>query len=699
MKKSKPAIFIALLSGIAVVAIATLRLGKTAPGPLAAVHARVPELAAWRSCAQCHGGLFGSMTASCLACHEVIEQQLADGSGLHGAVARRDGDEVARHCATCHSEHHGESFAMVHQGSFARAGIADPEAFDHVLIGFELAGTHLDLVCRDCHVNADAGVLPEGGKRFLGLDRDCASCHEDPHGGRMDRRCVECHVQTGFEKPRATWHDRNLRLVGGHADVECRACHEGGSGHALEDYAKGELPTRACADCHESPHREPFLVGNAKLSGGGPASVASGCVLCHQPEHTSFRDERLVVTREQHASSGFVLDGPHMTVACNQCHDSELASHALRHPGRTQDSCQACHDDPHGGQFANAGNATDCRSCHLRHAFTPHAFDATRHASTKFALTGMHAQAKCEACHRVGENGIRRFHETNRRCDDCHADAHAGFFTKVDSTILDKDAGTCAECHGTDGFGAGTRDAFDHERWTGFALKGAHAQERCESCHARANLADETGRTFGRCRESFGDIPDAGRSCIPCHSDPHGGAFDDPKLPASVDGRRACARCHDETSFRALAREFDHAAWTGFELDGQHSKLACSSCHDGTLHRVASDRGRAVSWGHAAGRACADCHTDPHAEQFAVLDATDCAKCHRPTLGFGDLVFNHEIHSRFKLGESHRGLACSACHRTERKGDTEFVRYKPMGRACSDCHETRPRPFRRRTSK
>ena len=694
MRRNKAAVFLALFSIIAVVGIASLRLNKSSPGPLAAVHARLPELAAWNGCAQCHGGLFGSMTQSCFECHKDVAQQVEDGHGLHGAVQRRDGVEAATQCARCHSEHHGEDFAMVHRGSFALAGIADRASFDHVLIGFELLGKHRELACSACHEHADAKVLPEGAKRFTGLARDCAACHEDVHQGRMQRACADCHVQTSFTDVRAPWHDRHLQLTGGHGDVACRACHEKDTAHAFE--RQSPTTPRACAQCHASPHSDAFARGNAQAANKG---IAAACVLCHEASHTSFRDERLVVTPAQHAHAGFVISGPHATVSCAQCHSAELASHALRHPGRSQDACQACHTDPHGGQFAVAGGASTCRDCHRDDSFRPHLFDAERHKETRFELTGHHATLDCAKCHEGDAHGVRRFRGTEHRCDACHRDAHRGYFELREPALKDEAAGTCRRCHDTASFSQGARERFDHGAWTGFALEGAHAAERCETCHRLAVVADEAGRSFGRCSDTFGDVSAAGRTCQPCHVDPHLGRFDREERERVVDGREGCARCHDASSFRSLVRAFDHGQWTGFSLDGSHEKLACTECHDSAARPAAADRGRAVTWGHAKGTACADCHVDPHAGQFEGGGVSDCAKCHRPTRGFSDLVFNHEIHARFKLGEAHRGLACAACHRSERKGEVDFIRYKPLGRACSDCHATRPRPFSRRTSK
>ena len=44
------------------------------------------------------------------------------------------------HCAMCHSEHHGAGFALVNRRSFAVAGVADVERFDHLEQGTKALG-------------------------------------------------------------------------------------------------------------------------------------------------------------------------------------------------------------------------------------------------------------------------------------------------------------------------------------------------------------------------------------------------------------------------------------------------------------------------------------------------------------------------------------------------------------------------------
>src|SRR5688500_1091205 len=101
-----------------------------------------------------------------------------------------------------------------------------------------MAGKHLELDCAECHVNAYVDVLPAGETRYLGLAQDCAGCHEDPHEGAMSVSCASCHGQETWDRMHAEGHDRHLPLIGGHGDLDCRACHAKDTDRALEEMSK-----------------------------------------------------------------------------------------------------------------------------------------------------------------------------------------------------------------------------------------------------------------------------------------------------------------------------------------------------------------------------------------------------------------------------------------------------------------------------
>ncbi len=692
MKSRRPGVWIACLS-VALVAIAGVAdVRRAAPGPLSAVHAADPALAEMVDCAACHGGLLGSLADSCLECHGLIDDQVAEASGLHGTLPQGE----ARRCANCHSEHHGSSFSIVNQQSYTRMGIQDPEAFNHVLVGFAMDGAHLEQDCIKCHEHARDEVLPRGATRFLGLSQDCASCHDDPHEGRMVLDCAQCHGQERFEDFDSLGHERFLPLLGAHEAAECGECHAPESPQALESLGMqvDREAARECADCHESPHAANAMESVAQHSAPAfprPMRAGSSCAVCHEAEHTSFRDDRLDLRPDLHAQLGFSLDQPHDELSCAECHGESGGAFSERFPGRESQDCAACHEDPHAGQFQKGPFAEQgCVACHGPTEFEPHAFGAEQHAQAFLPLDGSHAEIACEACHEQPyRDAARVFRGTPNRCESCHEDAHDGAFDAVAQRLPRQREGLCSRCHDSGRFDK-LAEPFEHAQWTGFELTGAHVQEACDVCHLPADEADEQGRRFGHVSDQFGFV----EGCNSCHADPHEGRFDGPLVPSRVSGQAECARCHDTTSFRSLVDPFDHRLWTGFPLNGTHGSSDCSSCHapvrplflaagqDG-IGSAARD-GR--TWERALGTDCSSCHEDSHAGQFAQRGATDCAACHRDSESFSDLRFSHESDSRFSLGEAHRQLECAACHEPVRRGGQEIVLYTPLPTECVDCH-------------
>ncbi len=685
MRLRSPSLWIAVISMIAVAGFVLSDLGrKPSPGPLAEVHAREDDLAGSRDCSACHGGWGQSMTEACLACHEPIGSQIERRAGLHGKLV----DAKQLECAFCHSDHHGGDFQIVNTQSFTAAGVADAEKFDHQLVGYAMGGKHLELACEKCHEHANDLVLNQGTHRFGGLETSCVKCHKDPHEGRMALTCADCHGEDDFKKIISRDHDRFLPLVGGHGSASCRDCHEKEQPHALELLGRDVRPLRReCADCHDSPHGRRIVEGVAEFAA---RTTGASCVECHRPGHEDFAAADAEITRDRHAASGFPLDFPHDLATCEDCHDSRLTTFELRYPGRGPNDCGRCHEDVHRGQFDFGRlELRRCTSCHDPEGFEPHAFTLERHSLTRFPLTGRHVETGCDDCHeRPDPKKPRAFHGTPRGCDRCHADAHAGFFAKAAPKEVRARGAACDRCHSTGSFSELPAAGFDHATWTAFALAGAHAQSECESCHERTRKPDASERTFGRVVDRYGKLA----GCATCHEDAHHGAFDRPELPREVEGRTGCARCHGESSFRTFATGFDHGRWTGYFLEGGHGNLACAECHAPLAAQDAFGRTTAP----ARGRECAACHDDPHGGQFLRNAQTDCQRCHRSTTRFAELFFNHNVHSRYRLDETHAKVACSACHKPETLGGVTMVRYRPLGMKCSDCHGAPEDPLRRR---
>jgi hypothetical protein len=138
-----------------------------------------------------------------------------------------------------------------------------------------------------------------------------------------------------------------------------------------------------------------------------------------------------------------------------------------------------------------------------------------------------------------------------------------------------------------------------------------------------------------------------------------------------------CATCHKEhrgldTDLRQFDRKsFDHAAETGFALEGLHAKATatCSSCHKTRSFLKAAS-------------ACQSCHQDPHKATLG----SDCATCHSPEVAFKRTRerFDH-AKARYTLTGAHQRVACEKCHK---ESVFRGLRYEE----CSSCHQT---PHRR----
>ena len=505
------------------------------------------------------------------------------------------------------------------------------------------------------------GRLSEAHAHLEGL-RNCTQCHQLRSPGVDGDRCLSCHL------PVAERIEMERGYHGSLSDVECGRCHK-------EHLGKS------------------FRV-------------------------THFNAESFV-----HDSTGYTLRGRHSETECRACHRPDLVVSQdvrdFKEAGGALDrtylglgtDCATCHggDDPHGGQFSDG----DCASCHDEDAWKgAGGFD---HSQARYALEGRHRELDCGLCHKVegrGDGGeLVRFRPVEASgCNACHQDPHRGRMT-----------GACATCHTVEGWGRVRRerveDFFDHGA-TRFALKGAHVEAPCQSCHTAGTAVPGVRLVFARGEVGSRTYPRPRfDSCSACHSDPHAGAFDG----------KGCETCHGGEVWSpaafGLAR---HDGESRFALTGAHRATPCVACHQSgegapprfriegaedcrTCHRnddphesafgdarcevchetgaflmedFDHDRDAVRSWI----QACTVCHgqNQPHGEQFP---SRECRECHS-TSGFGIPDFDHS-QSRFPLDGAHQKVSCDQCHRPEGDpGDPggDSVRYRPLDLTCAACH-------------
>ena len=601
----------ALVASVAVAALAPPGVARAqflAPGELSRAHA---ELEGDAQCDRCHQS--GRQTADdrCLSCHTDVRATIRAGSGLHGAEYR------GQPCGRCHVEHLGRGASLVRWPGGAA------QRFDHRLAGWPLRGEHAQTECRDCHARRNS----RGAQTYLGLRTACGSCHEDPHETRFGNDCASCHSETSWQRVSIERFDHSqarFQLRGEHTDVACAGCHGEPARYRGIEFATceschrdphaGRYDPRGCTDCHDESgwnslarvrdeHPGLSLRGGHSRTDctdchdrGIDAAPSRGdrCVDCHRAVHEAnfgARCERChggirwapltrAIGLRAHALTPYPLEGEHADVECSSCHRRELPRHE-RYRGLVYDGCASCHSDPHDGAFADRDGG-ECGPCHDTGGFSPTLFGVELHATTSFPLEGLHAMAACSACHEGEERPRLSFHVEGSDCVSCHDNPHGDQF----STEMRE--GGCAHCHSATGW---DRPRIDHTTWP---LDGVHAMVTCESCHSPS----EEDRRLGR-GASYRGVP---RECEGCHEDEHAGQF------RTSEPLLACNACHDTSSFEIL--QWDHAARTGYALDGGHEGVDCAGCHPTTTLR---DGSHATRW-RLGYDECSDCHANPHSE-------------------------------------------------------------------------------------
>ncbi len=485
-------------------------VGQISPGELSEPHSHLSGLS---NCTQCH--VLGNKVSGekCLACHTEISSRITNQKGYHSSS-----DVKGKQCSECHSEHNGKNFRLVR---------LDPATFDHNLTGYALSVPHGKQDCRTCHAskNITDQKLKSKKNTFLGIRTDCLTCHADYHLRTLSSECKNCHNQDSFVPATGFSHDKaKFRLAGKHKSVDCQKCHKIQITDGLKFQQFRGIQYNNCTSCHKDPHQNQF---------------GQTCRQCHSEE--SFHIVKGIKDFD-HDKTGFRLEEKHQIVTCKSCHKNNYTD-PLKH-----DRCADCHADYHNRQFIKNGVAPDCSSCHTVKGFAGFTFTPDRHNMGSFPLRGAHIAIPCYECHKKQDKWS--FRDIGINCKDCHSDIHQSF-------IQEKyyPGGSCRTCH------AETRwneVAFDHSQ-TNFDLTGAHAKQKCRSCHFGESVNGISGQRFMGLSEE----------CSDCHSDNHFNQF-------AKNGKTDCTSCHDTGSWQAT--RFDHDN-TEFRLDGKHENVQCSKCH------------------------------------------------------------------------------------------------------------------------
>ena len=348
------------------------------------------------------------------------------------------------------------------------------------------------------------------------------------------------------------------------------------------------------------------------------------CQNCHTT--TTWAPIRAVPEFNHNTQTHYPLRGAHSQVGCNSCHVSRVFTAA-----GTQ--CADCHADFHRRQFG-----AQCESCHTVQGWKANTKPVQDHFN-RFPLLGAHATTACDSCHKGAAVG--NYVGLNTNCDGCHLKDYVAAKT-VDHRAANFPT-QCELCHGVQGW---LTTRFDHARFTGFALVGAHATLACAQCHVG------------------GKFQGVATDCYSCHLKDYNSTTHPPHAAAGFS--HDCSTCHT-SSVTWLNATFNHKA-TKFPLTGKHITVDCALCHVNNNYASLS-------------MSCNSCHlkdyqgtsNPPHAPAGF---SQDCQLCHSTTDWLNG-KFDHSA-TKFPLTGKHVATACSACHVNNQ--------FAALSTACSSCH-------------
>lgn len=387
--------------------------------------------------------------------------------------------------------------------------------------------------------------------------------------------------------------------------------------------AAGLLPIFVGVAFEQSPDNSRPNVGGpqAKVTNPhGPISIP--CQECHT--YTSWKPIRSN-PEFNHDQTGYPLRGMHAKVACTKCHVSLVFKNVSTR-------CADCHADIHRRQFG-----ANCESCHSVKGWQE-SLSQIRDHQNRFPLLGAHALLQCDECHKNAAAG--QFTGLSTACYSCH---QSDFKTQVLNHVAAGFPTTCESCHTMDTW---FNAKFDHFKYTGYALTGAHATLPCAACHANNVYAGTPATCYG------------------CHQSDFTGTNNPNHMAAGFP--TDCSLCHTTSAWSPST--FNHTSV--FPLTGAHATLACSQCHTNNNYSTLPTT-------------CYGCHqtdwkgtTNP--SHVAAGFPTTCETCHNTT-DWTNVNFNHALYANYPLSGAHATLTCTQCHTNNNYTNTPT--------ACYSCHQ------------
>jgi hypothetical protein len=325
-----------------------------------------------------------------------------------------------------------------------------------------------------------------------------------------------------------------------------------------------------------------------------------------------------------HQNTRFLLQGMHAKADCRQCHIQLVFSSA-------GNACSDCHADIHRRQLG-----ANCAQCHTVRGWRIVSVSVNGHEN-RFPLLGFHKTLQCESCHKSA--AVSQFRGLDSECNSCHLSDFRAAKT-IDHQAA-KFSTKCDSCHSTDSWIRG----FDHARFAGFTLIGAHAQLNCQQCHVG-------GRFVG-----------TPANCVGCHLQKFNQTINPNHIVSNFP--QDCSLCHSMTSW--IPASFNHNT-ARFPLTGVHAKQQCLACHNSGQYATLPTT-------------CVSCHlanyngtTNP--KHTSAGFPQDCSICHSTT-AWTPAPFNHNA-TRFPLTGAHAQQQCLVCHSSGQ--------YATLPTTCVSCH-------------
>jgi hypothetical protein len=452
---------------------------------------------------------------------------------------------VGKQCVDCHADFHrrqlGSNCEKCHTARGWRINLTAGNSHTN---RFPLIGAHAAVDCESCHKSAAVS-------QYRGLSTDCASCHPrdyaaakspDHQAAKFPTTCQSCHTVMDswfgakFDHSRYT----GFLLLGGHAQVDCAACHKNG---------KFAGTSSDCVSCHTKDY---LATANPKHARTGFPQL---CSTCHNT--TSWTGAVF-----NHSTALFSLTGAHTIVPCATCHKNSVYA-------GLPTACSSCHltdynsaTNPNHGQ---AGFPQDCSLCHSTTSFLSAVFN---HGTTPFPLTGTHTSVPCATCHK---NNV--YAGLSTACASCH-------LTDYSSTTNPKHAlagfpQLCSTCHNTTSW---TGAVFNHGA-TPFPLTGAHTSVPCNLCHISGSYTSTPTDCYACHSAEYKSATNPAHqaagfptTCATCHTTTQwtGATFSHTWWPRNHGSAKTCSACHANPS--------DYSVFT---CTGCHTKSQTDSRHSG----------------------------------------------------------------------------------------------------------------------